>query len=162
MAKACFTAHAEGAEGEGSVERGMLSAKLQRREVSTAFSWLRSSAISDSFTGAVPNIFWGGGKLDALAAMGLNPPKGPVLTATKKSSSEIQLDWTIEPAATSFLIERKIGEGGVFQPIYTVTGATTYIDGGLIKDTLYTYRVTAFFNQLSSSQSNEASAIPMG
>ena len=91
-------------------------------------NWLRLSAISDSFTGAVPNIFWGGGKLDALAAMGLNPPKGPVLTAAKKSSSEIQLDWTIEPAATSFLIERKVGEGGIFQPLTTVTGETTYLD----------------------------------
>jgi subtilisin family serine protease len=134
------------------------SATLQPFQVK---NWLRLSATSDAFTGAVPNNLWGAGKVDVLEAMKLNPPPGPTnLTAKALRNLEIELNWSnTDPPATRFRIERKIGETGTFQPYTSVTGALTYRDTGLTEDTFYGYRVVAFFGELASQPSNEAGAV---
>ncbi len=122
-------------------------------------SWIETSAVADQFTGAVPTFAWGWGKLDALAAMGKNPPNGPILSVKNDTSTSIALSWTITPPATRVIVERKTGENGTFEQVATVPGGTSYLDAGLTKDTFYGYRVTAQFGELNSSPSNEEGVV---
>ena len=128
--------------------------------------WVRSSAIRDDFTGAVMSHLWGSGKLDALGAMEQNTPKAPVLTITDVSKTSIELSWTVDPPATSILIERRVDEtpiegeaNGDFEPYQTVQGTNTFTDVNVIKDVFYGYRITAYFGQLASEVSNAEGAV---
>lgn len=63
--------------GASPIAVGVIALMLQRNPTMDAIQVrqiLRSSARADSFTGAVPNIRWGHGKLDALAAVTATPP----------------------------------------------------------------------------------------
>jgi subtilisin family serine protease len=123
--------------------------------------WLMLSATSDSFTGTVPNLLWGNGKVNVLEAMKLNPPLGPAgLAATALPETEIALSWfNTNPPATRFRIDRKVGETGAFQPYNTVTGSLAFRDTGLTEGTFYGYRVVAFFGELESQPSIEAGTV---
>lgn len=62
--------------GSTPIAVGVIALMLQRNPTLDAIQVrqiLRSSARSDSFTGAVPNTRWGYGKLDALAALAATP-----------------------------------------------------------------------------------------
>ena len=83
------------------------------------------------------------------------------LTATKASSTQINLGWKNNAAAGSlagFYIERKTGSAA-YAPIASVgPTTTTYANGGLTSNTAYTYRVRAYNAYLYSDYSNEAGA----
>jgi hypothetical protein len=96
---------------------------------------------------------------------GCGGPAGPTtpsgLTATAKSASEIDLQWTDNSTdETGFSIERCTGVScSNFAPIVTVPANTTaYASVGLTASTAYRYRVQAVNGALASAYSNEASA----
>jgi titin len=89
------------------------------------------------------------------------PPSAPSsLTATKVSSSRIDLSWTDNSSdETGFKIERKTGAGGTYAQIDTLgAGVTTYESTGLSGDTEYYYRVRAYNAGGDSAYSNEDNA----
>lgn len=92
------------------------------------------------------------------------PPVEPVnLTATAVSISEVNLAWTDRSTNESgFTIERRTG-AEKFQKIISVEkDVTSFSDKGLLKNTLYTYRVFAFnVGGPSFTYTNEASAKTM-
>jgi len=88
-----------------------------------------------------------------------NLPAAPLsLTATAISTSQINLAW--QDNATNevgFKIERKIGVGGTYGQIDSVTAnVTSYSNIGLTANTSYFYRVRAYNTVGSSAYSNEA------
>jgi len=94
-----------------------------------------------------------------------NPPVSTVipsapsnLSAVAASSSRIDLRWSDNATnETGFLVERKIGSGGTYAQIATVSANVTgYSDIGLLASTQYYYRVRASNSAGASSYSNEA------
>ena len=84
-------------------------------------------------------------------------PAAPTgLTATARSSSQIELAWTDNSAdETTFKVEKSVG--GVWTQIATTAaGVATYTDSGLTASTAYTYRVRASNAAGDSAYSNEA------
>ena len=91
--------------------------------------------------------------------MELDPPQAPVLELTKRSSSAMDISWTVEPTPTSVIIERQVGEGGTFVVLTEVSGVNTFSDTTVVKDTYYGYRVIAVYGQLQSATSNEVGGV---
>ncbi|MFN8007242.1 MAG: fibronectin type III domain-containing protein [Terriglobia bacterium] len=89
------------------------------------------------------------------------PPAAPSgLTATKISTSQINLSWTDNSGNESgFRIERKLGVGGTYSEIAVVgVNVTTYSNTGLNNGSVYYYRVRAYNGAGNSGYSNEANA----
>ncbi len=82
------------------------------------------------------------------------------LTATKASTTQINLSWTDNSNnETGFKIERKTGAGGTYSQITTVgANVTSYSNTGLSNGTVYYYRVRAYNGAGDSSYSSEANA----
>lgn len=95
--------------------------------------------------------------LDTYTGASPSPPTN--LRAFALSSTQIQLDWKDNSMGEQgFEIERK-GESGDYTVIAQVgANVTTYTDGGLTRDTTYTYRVRAYNAAGKSPYSNPASA----
>jgi hypothetical protein len=98
-------------------------------------------------------------KFAAGAAPALHAPTN--LDATALSSSQIQLHWQ-DNAGTEdgFRIERCQGVGCTAFTEIAVVGhdVTAYVDGGLLRNTAYTYRTRAFNASANSGYSNTATA----
>ncbi|MCY2951713.1 MAG: carbohydrate-binding protein [Planctomycetota bacterium] len=91
---------------------------------------------------------------------GVGPPAAPSdLGATVLTDSRIQLKWADNSFnEIGFLIERKVGADGAFQPLGTIgPGTTSYLDTDLAAATLYTYRIIAAGEVGNSPPSNDAS-----
>jgi hypothetical protein len=90
------------------------------------------------------------------------PPAAPGnLAATALSRTQIRLSWTDNSNnETGFRIERCTGAGcSNFSPVGQVTaGATTFVDSGLARRTMYRYRVAALGAAGNSGYSNVAGA----
>lgn len=89
-----------------------------------------------------------------------NPPPAPTgLTATAKSSSEIDLSWTAVSGASSYEIEISHDGASNFVAFGTATSTTaSYAWTGLNSSTTYYFRVRAFDGTLYSGYSNIADA----
>jgi hypothetical protein len=88
----------------------------------------------------------GEGPLSAIATVadpGGGPPGAPTgFRGTLRSTTEVDLSWNGDPAASGFELER--GVGGAFVPIASLpAAASTYADAGLTPDTDYEYRLRA-------------------
>lgn len=83
----------------------------------------------------------------------------PALFAKAISSNQISLTWTgaIFSAKAGFTIERKQG-AGAYAVITNVENSASFLDGGLLAGTAYTYRITKSTFGGDSDYSNEASA----
>ncbi|HEV2192751.1 MAG TPA: S8 family serine peptidase [Nitrosopumilaceae archaeon] len=141
---------------------------------STLFSTAcTSSTIPSCSTGAVPNLVYGYGRVDALRAYNAVAPPPSVtvpaaptgLTATAISISQINLSWTVPAnnggsAITGYKIERSTDAGTTWSTILANTGntATTYSNTGLTASTTYTYRVSAINAVGTGPASTTASA----
>ena len=83
----------------------------------------------------------GSGRIDAynavIAVATDLPLSAPTLTATAKSSSRIDLSWTVAPGADSYTIYRNGNE------IASGIATTSYSDTGLTPETTYSYEVKA-------------------
>jgi alpha-tubulin suppressor-like RCC1 family protein/subtilisin family serine protease len=91
----------------------------------------------------------------------LTLPGAPTsLVATAVSGTQINLSWTDNASNESgFKIERKLGSGGTYAQIATVSAnVTTYSSTGLSLSSTYYYRVCATNAVGDSSYSNEANA----
>ena len=93
-----------------------------------------------------------------------DPPAPPSnLSATKISSSQIDLDWFDNSADESFFRVQRSGDGLSFEDIATADANTTgYSDTGLTALTTYWYRVLATNDNGDSAPSNDASATTDG
>ena len=82
------------------------------------------------------------------------------LVATAIGPNEVELSWNDNNTQEGgFKIERKTGMQGIYALIDSVNeNVVTYLDQSLEANTLYYYRVFAFFEQLGSEYSNEDSA----
>ncbi|MGN6557787.1 MAG: LamG-like jellyroll fold domain-containing protein, partial [Solirubrobacterales bacterium] len=115
---------------------------------------------------AVYNTVLSPAQVSAHYAAGGGSASAPVaapsaLTATAKSASQINLQWTDNSNnETGFVIERSTSS--TFSSPFTATvgaNATTYSDTGLAENTNYWYRVKAVNGAESSAYSNTASAM---
>ncbi|MBI5141144.1 MAG: DUF2341 domain-containing protein [Nitrospirae bacterium] len=89
----------------------------------------------------------------------IDKPSG--LTAATLTTTSVRLAWTDNSAVEDgFLIERKIGEAGVWQSAGTASAnAVEFIDNTVAPDLRYYYRIAAFSNSAGNSGwSNEATA----
>jgi subtilisin family serine protease len=105
-----------------------------------------------------------GGTLDLAAAVNYSPdgtpPEAPSgLSATAKSSSQVELIWTDNADdETGYHIERSVNNGSDFTHIASVAaGVTVYTDSALAASTPYVYRVHAMNLSGDSAFSNTAS-----
>ena len=92
-------------------------------------------------------------------ACGTPPNKPTNLSASSKSTTEINLSWTDNSDnEDGFKLERK-GLGGAYTEIKTLAANTTsYSDTGLNANTTYYYRIRAYNSYGYSDYSNEANA----
>ena len=105
--------------GATPIAVGVVALILQRNPTLDAVQVrqiLRSSARSDSFTGAVPNTRWGYGKLDALAALAATPV--PVVAVTVVEYYNTALD--------AYFITGRSNEQAIIDPVagFQRTGGT--------------------------------------
>ena len=96
----------------------------------------------------------------------LNAPSDLVASVQPDSETSIILTWTDNSSnEDTFIIQRKLGEGGVYADIVTVpatlpANTTTYTDTGLTANNYYYYRVRAYnAGNGDSYYSNEARAL---
>lgn len=87
-------------------------------------------------------------------------PEAPAsLASWAVSKSAINLTWVdMSTDEEGFKIERKLGEEAFVEVASLEYGVTTYEDKGLITDTVYTYRISAFNTAGQSDYSNETTA----
>jgi titin len=87
------------------------------------------------------------------------PPGAPGgVTATATDDSHVTVSWASSPTATSYRIERKVGDAPEFSPVATPDIAETqWSDSGLPELTVCTYRVYAV-NEGGDSPAAEAGA----
>jgi fibronectin type 3 domain-containing protein len=93
----------------------------------------------------------------------LNPTTSPAgVSATAKSSSSIDVQWTKVSGATSYGIFRSASSGGSFAQTGSA-GDTSFLDTGLIANMEYYYKIMASdsVHQIESKFSVEVSAITM-
>jgi hypothetical protein len=85
------------------------------------------------------------------------------LVATALSDQQIRLNWTAPMAGSQQIIERVIGQSGVWQVIGTVSGTQIQHDDTSISDPfgLYRYRIRAVSSVSESDYSNVATAKPL-
>lgn len=74
--------------------------------------------------------------------------------------TRIDLSWKGLKADGPYNIKRSTTSGGPYETIATKVTSTVYTDLNVVNGTEYFYVVTAVFNDLESSYSNEASGIP--
>jgi subtilisin family serine protease len=100
-----------------------------------------------------------GGRVNAHNSL-VVPPAPSGLSASATSFTQIDLNWTDNSSNEyGFKIERKMGSGGTYSQIATVTAnETSYSDTGLSGATTYYYRVRAYNSAGNSTYSGEANA----
>jgi len=79
------------------------------------------------------------------------------VTATPNSSSRITISWSSMSDATGYKIYRSLNSSDDFTQVGT-SASTSYVDTGLSADTYYYYKVAAYNENGTSSQSNYVSA----
>jgi transcriptional regulator CtsR/flagellar hook assembly protein FlgD len=88
----------------------------------------------------------------------LNAPSA--LGVTALSSTSVNLTWTDNSTdEAGFVVERKIGSGGIYTQLSSVAAANavTYADNGLIPSTIYYYHIRSYNATGYSLYSNEVS-----
>ena len=116
--------------------------------------------------GAVAQLSWSSASVpkafipQSALFSGVAPTAPSSLSAVAASGTQINLAWTDNSAIeTGFKIERKQGIGGTYSQIALVNpNVTTYMDGALLANTTYYYRVSATNFVSNSIPSNEANA----
>ncbi|HWE03064.1 MAG TPA: fibronectin type III domain-containing protein [Tepidisphaeraceae bacterium] len=88
-------------------------------------------------------------------------PAAPVVTATVKSATEIDLAWPASHGATAYKIERSTDGGVSWATLVATQAGATYANTGLTADTSYSYRVTALNGSDASLVSAAATGITL-
>jgi hypothetical protein len=87
------------------------------------------------------------------------PAAATNLTAVPASQSSVKLNWTQGAGETGFEVYRSTTAGGPYQfDTLLAANAKTYEDTGLVKNTIYYYRVRAVSETGAAEASNESSA----
>lgn len=89
---------------------------------------------------------------------GQQPDPAPILSATASSHTQVVLNWSdTSPNRTGYVIERKIGAGGVYQSIATANSSLrTFTDNNASPATGYYYRLRGNTSGGTPTYSNEA------
>ncbi len=88
-------------------------------------------------------------------------PAPPTNLAASGGNQQVSLTWTGSNGATSYNVKRGTTSGGPYTTVASPAG-TSYTDNSVTNGTTYFYVVTAVDSTGESSNSNEASATPMG
>ena len=95
----------------------------------------------------------------ATAVVVFNTPTG--VTAVAASSSSVTVSWSSVSGATGYYVYRSLSSSGTYSQVGTST-TTSYTNTGLLANTMYYYRVTAYNNNGESAQSSTVSATTLG
>ena len=100
---------------------GVVALMLQMKptlDVATAKQILHETARADAFTGAVPNMKWGYGKIDALAALSRLADTLLRITATQRISNDIAISYT-SVVGKNYRVEYKddLASAGAWLPL---------------------------------------------
>ena len=88
-------------------------------------------------------------------------PAPPTNLAASGGNQQVSLTWTGSNGATSYNVKRGTTSGGPYTTVASPAG-TSYTDSSLTNGTTYFYVATAVDSTGESSNSNQASATPMG
>jgi len=94
----------------------------------------------------------------AVSAMPLAPPEAVTATA---SDRRVTLTWQPAAGATSYTIDRRVGNEPVFTELTTGVLAPPFVDPQLINGTRHHYRISAVTAATQSDWSATASAVPV-
>jgi hypothetical protein len=92
---------------------------------------------------------------------GNQPPSVPANLAAAGGNASVALNWSASGGATSYVVKRSTTSGSGYIPIATGVTSTSYLDTGLINGTTYYYVVAATNSYGGSTDSAEASAMPL-
>jgi rhamnogalacturonan endolyase len=99
------------------------------------------------------------GGVSGNSAVVSTPPPVPATLGATAGNSQILLNWSASPSATSYTIKRGLSSGSEATILAGITG-TSYTDTNLVNGTTYYYVVTAAGPGGTSGNSPEASATP--
>jgi hypothetical protein len=101
------------------------------------------------------------GNLNWFQFGGALPPTAPAgLTATA-GDGQVALSWNASSGATSYNVKRALVSGGAYTTITNGLVNTSYTDSSVTNGVHYYYVVTAVTAGAESTNSNEASAVPL-
>lgn len=131
---------------------------------SQPFRWLRPASLVEA-TGYVDNFVPVYPAIDLADSYGfwtLGTPAAPARLAAVGNISEVDLSWSPgDDTATSYTIERSIGNNTGWTLLTTTGAVTSYADNAVTPGVLYYYRIQAHGPRGASDYSNEASATPL-
>jgi fibronectin type 3 domain-containing protein len=87
------------------------------------------------------------------------PPAPTTLTATP-GNSQVTLEWSGSPTATSYYVKRSTTNGGPYTVLTSVVGPTVFTDAPLLNGTTYFYVVSALNNHGEGTNSVQVNATP--
>ena len=99
------------------------------------------------------------GGVSGNSAVVSTPPPAPATLGATAGNSQILLNWSASPSATSYIIKRGFSSGNETTLLTGITG-TSYTDTNLVNGTAYYYVITATGPGGTSGSSPEASATP--
>lgn len=82
------------------------------------------------------------------------------LTATANGATQIDLNWSAAPGASSYNLKRSLNSGDPYTTIASGLTALNYTDSDLTSGTTYYYVSSAVYNGIESVNSTEVSAVP--
>jgi len=88
-------------------------------------------------------------------------PSAPTNLAAESGNSQVRLTWAASAQAASYTVRRATVSGGPYTTAATNVGFVSYIDTGLVNDTIYYYTVRAVNSLGESTDSAEVLAAPV-
>jgi hypothetical protein len=88
------------------------------------------------------------------------PPFTPTGVIATASNAAVQLTWINAARADSYIVKRSTTSGSGYTTIASGVTATSYLDTGVVNDTIYYYVIAATNNISSSADSVEVNATP--
>jgi hypothetical protein len=86
--------------------------------------------------------------------------QGPIWLTATDANAQVTLNWGDVTDATGYKVYRSLADGGPYDSLADVPGATTYTDSGLTNGTTYYYVVTATKDSTESTYSPQATGMP--
>jgi len=100
-------------------------------------------------------------ELEFYTAGTASPPAAPTNLTAAPGNSQIRLNWTASPGATSYYVKRSMTSGGSYSTIASNVTTTSYTNTGLVNGTRYYYVVSTLSLGGEGTNSTQVSAVPV-